>query len=616
MKTILRRGLLASLALALGLPAFAQNRVFTSQYSFGDSLSDNGNLYALTGRTQPPSPPYNNGRFSNGPVFAELLGNTIVPAAPLSSVGSNRNFAVGGATAGPGSPVPSLAQQIAQYRLQGLPAARTDLFTVLAGANDLIAVLSAPTTPTNPSVLDSAGATTAQAVAASVQTLVGLGAKNIVVAGLPNLGTTPRSLAAGGAGGAGATFGLRVSNAYNSELLAQLRTLAAGAPEANLVYVDVQGVLDRIVLDYRALGYNNATSYFLATSAVSDPNSFVFFDDIHPTAKTHALLAAVIVEELNPEPVLGFSATEGTAALALQGLATSALRSRVGQVLTSARPVGRGDAYVSFNYADANRAADGWRPEFDFTAGVATAGFDVRVSDGFVLGGAIDTGRLNAKVRNAGGNFRAENTTGRLYGMWKGGPVSLAIDADYGVVRVKGIRRTTAFAGFQTAGSTSGDTWGAGMLFAWQAETGPWTLRPWAALRTERLTLDGYREGGVASLNMAFDGQNAKSSSGAVGIDAGTEMHLAGHLARIDFRGAWHGELGSHARTVSGKLADNVTPTTRIEVDDGDGSGLALGAAATMFFTKNWSATVGYEADVRVDDKVASRATISLQTGY
>jgi uncharacterized protein YhjY with autotransporter beta-barrel domain len=285
-------------------------------------------------------------------------------------------------------------------------------------------------------------------------------------------------------------------------------------------------------------------------------------------------------------------------------------------VLTSARPVGRGDAYVAFNYADANRGTDGWRPEFDFTAGVATAGFDVRVSDGFVLGGAIDSGRLNAKVRDARGSFRAENTTGRIYGLWKGGPVSLAIDADYGVVRVKGIHRTTSFAGFQTDGSTSGDTWGAGMQFTWEAEAGPWTLRPWAALRTERLKLDGYRERGVASLNFAYDGQTAKSSSGAVGFDTGTELHVAGHPARLDFRAAWHGELGSHSRTVSGKLADNVTQTTRIDVDDGDGSGLALGAAATMFFTKNWSATLGYEADVRSGDQLSNRGTISLQTGY
>ena len=41
---------------------------------FGDSLSDNGNLYKLFYKILPKSPPYYNGRFSNGPTWAEDVG--------------------------------------------------------------------------------------------------------------------------------------------------------------------------------------------------------------------------------------------------------------------------------------------------------------------------------------------------------------------------------------------------------------------------------------------------------------------------------------------------------------------------------------------------------------
>src|ERR1700756_3920216 len=41
---------------------------------FGDSLSDNGNLFALTGFPQPPAW---EGRSSNGPVYAEQLANLL-----------------------------------------------------------------------------------------------------------------------------------------------------------------------------------------------------------------------------------------------------------------------------------------------------------------------------------------------------------------------------------------------------------------------------------------------------------------------------------------------------------------------------------------------------------
>src|ERR1051325_6177463 len=55
---------------------------------FGDSLSDNGNLFALSGNTYPP-PPYYLGRFSNGPVWVEDLAERL--GVPLD------DFAVGGA---------------------------------------------------------------------------------------------------------------------------------------------------------------------------------------------------------------------------------------------------------------------------------------------------------------------------------------------------------------------------------------------------------------------------------------------------------------------------------------------------------------------------------------
>ncbi len=61
---VIAAALLSSLALAGPL---------TYLVVYGDSLSDNGNLYGATG--QPP-PPYWNGRVSNGPVAAEIMAAT------------------------------------------------------------------------------------------------------------------------------------------------------------------------------------------------------------------------------------------------------------------------------------------------------------------------------------------------------------------------------------------------------------------------------------------------------------------------------------------------------------------------------------------------------------
>ena len=623
MKTLLSRGA-ALLCLTLAATAFAQNRTFTNQYSFGDSLSDSGNLFAATSALGAPNPPapYFQGRFSNGRVFTELLGNNLATVATSpATVRSSLNFAFGGAQAqGASTLPPSLGVQLGLFQSRGITVARTDLFTVLAGPNDLIPVLTAATTPTNPAALDNAGFNAAQAVAANVQALIGLGAKNLVVAGMPNLGATPRSLASGGPGGAGAAFGLRASNAFNSQLRSRLGGLATAAPDVNLLYVDLQAIVDRVVLDYRALGYANASNYYLAPAAqgggVGDPNNYIFWDDIHPTAKTHALLAAVITEQLNPEIPLGFAGTTGSAALALQTLATSATDARASQLAASNRPAGRGDAYARFDFGDGRRASDGWRPQFDYTAQVVTAGFDVRATDGFFAGGALNVGRMNVDVAGNRGNYTIEDASGRIYGVWRGGPVSLVIDGAYGALTLKGIHRTTALGGLATNAKSGGDHWGAGLKAIWAVDLGANSVRPWFGLRTERVTIDGYAEKDLPALAMDYETQEAKSTAGAVGVDASFHTKLASRSARLDLRAAWHGEIGSRSRNVAGRLADNFTRPTTVAVRDGDGRGVELGGAVTLFFAKNWSASLGYAADIRSGGKVASRATLAVQTGF
>src|SRR5439155_21476778 len=78
-RTMMRSRLFRSLLLCsivLSLVSAVQHASagqFTKLVVFGDSLSDTGNVYAVTAGAVPPSPPYYAGRFSNGPVWAEYL---------------------------------------------------------------------------------------------------------------------------------------------------------------------------------------------------------------------------------------------------------------------------------------------------------------------------------------------------------------------------------------------------------------------------------------------------------------------------------------------------------------------------------------------------------------
>jgi phospholipase/lecithinase/hemolysin len=119
---------------------------------FGDSLSDNGNLFDLIGFPQPPAW---EGRFSNGPVYAEQL------ASFLHMRLDDRAF--GGAEASDlspplivnpvsGQPLPiNLSTQIAGYLadLNGHQAPEGTTALINIGSNDYEAFLqsSLPKTP-------------------------------------------------------------------------------------------------------------------------------------------------------------------------------------------------------------------------------------------------------------------------------------------------------------------------------------------------------------------------------------------------------------------------------------------------------------------------------------
>jgi len=86
------RHVLFTVALIWGHSAFAAYQQF---YVFGDSLSDSGNAFALSGGLFPPTPLQ---RFTNGLTTADVIASNLGIAGfgPLASGGTN--YAVGGAT--------------------------------------------------------------------------------------------------------------------------------------------------------------------------------------------------------------------------------------------------------------------------------------------------------------------------------------------------------------------------------------------------------------------------------------------------------------------------------------------------------------------------------------
>ncbi|MGA9069236.1 MAG: SGNH/GDSL hydrolase family protein [Terracidiphilus sp.] len=273
------RRITLSAALALALLAFssvAQASSYSSVFVFGDSLSDNGNLYNAI--VYPPSP-YYDGRFSNGPVAVEQLSAML--GVPLV------DFAYGGATTGVGNYIDGGSQtSFGSYGLPGmlaeLAAAGPDLtpanlqnslVIVWGGANDFFGGGSPTVAVTD---LDSI-----------VSTLEGDGATHILVPGMPDLGLTPEFY--------GDPTAIAYAQLFNTDLQA---SLPAGA-----TYVDTFNLLQQIVANPGSYGLTNVTTpCFNGESVCSDPQDYLFWDGVHPTTAADTILADDFYDAATPEP--------------------------------------------------------------------------------------------------------------------------------------------------------------------------------------------------------------------------------------------------------------------------------------------------------------------------
>jgi cholinesterase len=274
---VLSAGLFAMMAIAVPSTAFGSS--FSSVIVFGDSLSDNGNLYGAIG--YPPSPPYYMGRFSNGPVAVEQLAATL--GVPLI------DFAIGGATSGVGNYVddgtqttpgfltlPGMLGELA-YADTVLPPSLfpSSLFVVWGGANDFLS--------------DGSPVVAAANIDGIVSTLEAEGATHILVPGIPDLGLTPDFY--------GVSQATDFAEAFNSALL-------AGLPPG-AIYVNTFALLDYIEANAGAYGITDTTDPCLPSPAsvpCANPSQYLFWDGFHPTTNVDSIVAADFLQATTPEP--------------------------------------------------------------------------------------------------------------------------------------------------------------------------------------------------------------------------------------------------------------------------------------------------------------------------
>ena len=286
---------LTGAALAAGLllaAAPAKAAPFSRVIAFGDSLSDTGNFLALTSNTLPQPGDYFEGRFSNGAVAVELLADGLGVAL--------QNYAYGGAKTGSGGQIPGtgLQSQVLQFAssLGDAPADPNALYFVWGGANDLRDI--------TPDTFASTITGTITNLTGIVGSLYQLGARHFLLPNLPDIGLTPEARSGGAAVVGGATF---ASVTFNDGLAAAYGTLAGSLTGERFTYIDIMAAQRALTAGAPGNGFSNVSEACF-TGYVGEPgtqcagaSSYVYWDKIHPTAATHAVLGGQMLAAV-PEP--------------------------------------------------------------------------------------------------------------------------------------------------------------------------------------------------------------------------------------------------------------------------------------------------------------------------
>jgi phospholipase/lecithinase/hemolysin len=322
--------------------ATADGRPFDRIVVFGDSLSDSGNLFALTGNpggpdnnwgmdtpaelaSLIPSQAYISQRLSNGLTWVELLGTALGRARDVRPAYGSRdihalNFAVAGATAGNHELLPDesplhvfhLSGQVGDFlkRAKKIRTTSDTLYVIAIGGNDIRAALGAELVGQDPEAVMRAAL---DSVFFNVDALHGVGAKKFLIWNAPDLARTPaiQRLDAPVCASVGKDSGCLISGAedatlkYNTALNDVLTGLRALHPDIEVILFDTAGNLGDIQANPGRYGLTNVVDpcievvpFFTIAGTCEQPDRHLFWDGIHPTRAAHAIIAFLVGKAL------------------------------------------------------------------------------------------------------------------------------------------------------------------------------------------------------------------------------------------------------------------------------------------------------------------------------
>lgn len=298
--------------------AFAPAQDYTSIVVFGDSLSDVGNVahlaeakYSIASRIPGPIADYTDGRFTDGTdtvpaahnfnsVWIEQLA-AMLPSKPAikASLDGGTDYAYGSATTANGTTtltfgtggllsinINNIGQQITDYLATTPTITNKTLFVVWGGADNVLQATSPAdiTTAINQEI-------------ANIQRLISAGATDILIPNLPPMGAIPRLNGSSST----STPATQASDTFNKGVATGIAGLPGANPGKTLHFyqLDVFSLFNNVIASPSNYSLTNVTGSSQGNPTIN-PDTYLFWDDLHPTTRGHNILAVAAASVVAP----------------------------------------------------------------------------------------------------------------------------------------------------------------------------------------------------------------------------------------------------------------------------------------------------------------------------
>lgn len=313
---------------------------------FGDSLSDNGNLYNATFGYIPKSPPYYKGRFSNGPTWSDFVAEYFTNKNKTITA----NYAYGGETVISTGFI-NFTNSLNSYYLHTAYQDRShSLFVIWLGANDYLKSTDPEATTNNVMTV----------MKKNIESLIKSGGKYFLILNLPDLSAAPLSTPADKQMLHDITLlhntklhllfeKLQQENAsvifrffdifaiyedmtknldeYNQKYQTHIKDIKTACWDGGYLNTNKPATENEILnalekesqdkslnphnLDLKTLAhqiaitpslreaFNVGQTYANNPTLCSNPDDYAFWDHVHPTAPIHSILGKVLIDEIN-----------------------------------------------------------------------------------------------------------------------------------------------------------------------------------------------------------------------------------------------------------------------------------------------------------------------------